>query len=205
MPLFGLAVFVVVVRRAGPGRIAAVLASVDPALLVWAPVLVAAIAVARGLRWRYVAGSVGIPYGLWRATQVWMIGFFASSVTPAKSGDALRAVYLGTTCRLIAECLPPLSSTVCGTSGSCSGMSRQRGRILAATSLSRPPAFHRGRGRRGHRRRRDDAPRRHARPLKPMVSPSSRPDTTTISRRVFTLYDALRQYVGSVAHSSWPR
>jgi hypothetical protein len=94
MPLFGLAVFVVVVRRAGPGRIAAVLASADPVQLIWAPVLVAAIALARGLRWRYVAASVGIPYGLWRATQVWMIGFFASSVTPAKSGDALRAVYL---------------------------------------------------------------------------------------------------------------
>jgi len=94
MPLFGLAVFAVVVRRAGPARIAAVLSSADPALVVWAPVLVAAIALARGLRWRYVAGSVGIPYGLWRATQVWMIGFFASSVTPAKSGDALRAIYL---------------------------------------------------------------------------------------------------------------
>lgn len=94
MPLFGLAVFVVVVRRAGPGRIAAVLSSADVSLLVWAPLFVAAIAIVRGLRWQYVAASVGIPYGLWRATQVWMIGFFASSVTPAKSGDALRAVYL---------------------------------------------------------------------------------------------------------------
>lgn len=94
MPVFGLALFVGVMRRAGPSRIADVLSSADPAQLLWAPVIVAAIAVARGLRWRYVAASVGIPCGLWRATQVWMIGFFASSVTPAKAGDALRAVYL---------------------------------------------------------------------------------------------------------------
>lgn len=94
MPLFGLAVFVAVVERAGPSRIAAVLAQADLSELRWAPVLVAAIALARGLRWRYVASSVGIPYGLWRATLVWTIGFFASSMTPAKAGDALRAVYL---------------------------------------------------------------------------------------------------------------
>jgi uncharacterized protein (TIRG00374 family) len=94
MPLFGLAIFVAVVQQAGPARIAAVLAEADTARLVWAPVLVGAIALARGLRWRYVAHSVGIRYGLLRATQVWMIAFFASSVTPAKAGDAVRAVYL---------------------------------------------------------------------------------------------------------------
>lgn len=94
MPLFGLAVFVVVVQRAGPARIMAVLASVEPVALIWAPLLVGAIALARGLRWRYVVRSIGIPYGLARATQVWTIGFFASSMTPAKAGDALRAVYL---------------------------------------------------------------------------------------------------------------
>ncbi len=94
MPLFGLAVFVAVVDRAGPARIAAVLGEADTSQLVWAPIIVGAIALARGLRWRYVARSVGIRYGLMRATQVWMIAFFASSVTPAKAGDAVRAVYL---------------------------------------------------------------------------------------------------------------
>ena len=94
MPLFGLAVFVAVVQRAGPSRIADVLRRANLAELRWAPLLVAAIALARGVRWRYVATSVGIPYGWWRATLVWTIGFFASSMTPAKAGDALRAVYL---------------------------------------------------------------------------------------------------------------
>ncbi len=94
MPVFGLVIFAIVVRNAGPSRILAVLAEVDPVQLAWAPLLVIAIAVARGLRWRYVAHSVGIDYPLLRATQVWTIGFFASSVTPAKAGDALRAVYL---------------------------------------------------------------------------------------------------------------
>src|SRR5262245_11601670 len=94
LPLFGLSIFVVVVRQAGPSRIAAVLRPADLHELVLAPVLVVAIAMARGLRWRYVANSVGIPYGFWRATLVWTIGFFASAMTPAKAGDALRAVYL---------------------------------------------------------------------------------------------------------------
>lgn len=94
MPLFGLAIFVVVVQRAGPARIAAVLSQADPVGLAVAPLFLAAIALARGLRWQYVAHAVGIRYGLWRATQVWLIGFFASAVTPAKAGDALRAVYL---------------------------------------------------------------------------------------------------------------
>ena len=105
MPLFGLAVFVAVVERAGPSRIVAVLAQADLHELVWAPVLVIAIAMARGLRWRYVANSVGIPYGFKRATLVWTIGFFASSMTPAKAGDALRAVYLrNETGRPLGEC-----------------------------------------------------------------------------------------------------
>jgi uncharacterized protein (TIRG00374 family) len=93
-PLLGVAIFAIVVNRAGPSRIAAVLANVELKELVWAPLLVGAIALARGLRWRYVAASMGIPYGLHRATRAWMIGFFASSITPAKAGDALRAVYL---------------------------------------------------------------------------------------------------------------
>ena len=105
MPLFGLAVFVVVVQRAGPGRIAAVLSQADPVKLALAPVILAAIALARGLRWQYVANAVGIRYSLWRATQIWLIGFFASAVTPAKAGDALRAVYLrNDTGRPLGEC-----------------------------------------------------------------------------------------------------
>jgi uncharacterized protein (TIRG00374 family) len=94
MPVFGLAVFAIVVRNAGPARIASVLGQADPVQLLWAPVIVLAIALARGIRWHYVARSVGIDYSLRRATEVWAIGFFASSVTPAKAGDALRAVYL---------------------------------------------------------------------------------------------------------------
>ncbi len=94
MPLFGLAVFVVVVQRAGVARIIDALSQADLGTLAWTPLLVVAIALARGLRWRYVANSVGIPYGLGRATLVWTIGFFASAMTPAKAGDALRAVYL---------------------------------------------------------------------------------------------------------------
>ncbi len=94
MPLAGLAIFAWIVYRTGPDRIAAILSAMDLRLLVWAPMLVAAIALARGLRWRYVMRCVGIDYTPARSTAVWMIGFFASAVTPAKAGDAVRAVYV---------------------------------------------------------------------------------------------------------------
>jgi len=94
MPALGLAVFAWIVYRTGASRIGAILAAVDLPLLVWAPVLVLLISLARGLRWRYVLRCVGIEYSVKRSTAVWSIGFFASSVTPAKAGDAIRAVYV---------------------------------------------------------------------------------------------------------------
>jgi hypothetical protein len=94
MPLVGLAIFAIIVQRTGPAKIWAILSGIDARALVWAPLLVLAISVVRGARWRYVMGSLGIDYSLRRSTLVWTIGFFASAVTPAKAGDAVRAVYL---------------------------------------------------------------------------------------------------------------
>lgn len=94
MPLAGLAVFAVIIYRTGPGRILETLAALQWRELVWAPLLIAAITVVRGARWHYVIRSVGIDYPLARSITVWAIGFFASAVTPAKAGDAVRAVYL---------------------------------------------------------------------------------------------------------------
>jgi uncharacterized protein (TIRG00374 family) len=94
MPATGLAVFALIVYRTGPARIGAILSGVDPAELLGAPLLVLAISFMRGARWRYVMRSLGIEYSLARSTLVWTIGFFASAVTPAKAGDAVRAVYL---------------------------------------------------------------------------------------------------------------
>ena len=94
MPLVGLAIFAAIVARAGPARILGILRGIDPVQLLWAPLIIATISVMRGARWRYVIRSLGMEYGLRRSTSVWMIGFFASSVTPGKAGDALRALYL---------------------------------------------------------------------------------------------------------------
>jgi len=96
MPLVGLGIFAAIVARTGPDRIAGILRGIEPAQLLWAPLIIAAISIVRGARWRYVIRSLGMEYGLRRSTSVWMIGFFASSVTPGKAGDALRALYLRT-------------------------------------------------------------------------------------------------------------
>jgi uncharacterized protein (TIRG00374 family) len=94
MPMAGLAIFAVIVYRTGPARIMATLSTIAWPQLLWAPVLVIAISLVRGARWHYVIRSLGIEYGLARSATVWAIGFFASAVTPAKAGDAVRAVYL---------------------------------------------------------------------------------------------------------------
>jgi len=94
LPLIGLALFVVVVASAGPKRILEVFRSADPVRLALTPVIIVAIILVRGIRWRYLIRLAGIEYPLRRAITVWVIGFFASSVTPAKAGDAIRAFYL---------------------------------------------------------------------------------------------------------------
>jgi uncharacterized protein (TIRG00374 family) len=94
LPLVGLALFVAIVARVGPGRVAAVFAAADPVRLALSPLILAAILVMRGLRWRVIMRGAGIECPLRRATAVWAIGFFASSVTPAKVGDAARAFYV---------------------------------------------------------------------------------------------------------------
>lgn len=94
MPLVGLTIFVAIVLRTGPERIVGILRGIDPVRLLWGPVIIAAIALARGARWRLAIRSLAMDYSLRRSTCVGLIGFFASSVTPSKAGDAIRAVYL---------------------------------------------------------------------------------------------------------------
>jgi uncharacterized protein (TIRG00374 family) len=86
--------FAAIVYGIGPSSIVTVLRSVDPARLAIAPVLIAAILLLRGVRWLYLMRRIGIDYTLSRSVVVWTIGFFASAVTPAKVGDAVRAVYV---------------------------------------------------------------------------------------------------------------
>jgi uncharacterized protein (TIRG00374 family) len=94
LPISGLALFVVIVAKTGVGRIAAVFASADLKMLLAAPVFIFVIVMLRGARWRVLMRVVGIEYSLWRSAAIGLIGFFAASVTPAKAGDAIRAVYL---------------------------------------------------------------------------------------------------------------
>jgi uncharacterized protein (TIRG00374 family) len=94
LPLLGLALFVFIVARTGLGSIVGVFRSSDVRMLVFVPVFVFVIIVLRGLRWQYIMRVVDIDYSLWKSSAVWAIGFFAAAVTPAKAGDAVRAVYL---------------------------------------------------------------------------------------------------------------
>lgn len=94
MPLVGLTIFAFIVYRTGLARIIATLSTIEWPPLLWAPVIVGAIALVRGARWHYVIRSVGLSYRFRRCVVVYNIGFFASSVTPAKAGDVFRAVYL---------------------------------------------------------------------------------------------------------------
>jgi uncharacterized protein (TIRG00374 family) len=94
LPILGLALFVYIVGRTGLDNITGVIRDADARVLPLAPVLVMAIILVRGIRWRILMRVVDIDYSLWRSAKVWTIGFFAASVTPAKAGDTLRAFYV---------------------------------------------------------------------------------------------------------------
>jgi uncharacterized protein (TIRG00374 family) len=94
LPFFGLALFAYIVARTGLDRIAAVFAAANVKMLLVSPAFVIVIVLLRGLRWQLLMRVVEIDYSYWRSVCVWTIGFFAASVTPAKAGDAVRALYL---------------------------------------------------------------------------------------------------------------
>lgn len=94
LPFLGLVLFAYIVANTGIDKIVGVFASADLELLLLSPLAVLAIVVLRGVRWRFLMRAVGIEYSLWRSASVWTIGFFAASVTPAKAGDVIRALYV---------------------------------------------------------------------------------------------------------------
>ena len=94
LPFLGLSLFVYIVGRTGLDNITGIIRDADARILPLAPVLVVAIILVRGIRWRILMRVVDIDYSLWRSAKVWTIGFFAASVTPAKAGDTLRAFYV---------------------------------------------------------------------------------------------------------------
>ncbi len=94
LPFIGLAMFVAIVYGTGLSNIIEVLKSIDAGRLALVPLFIVAIVLLRGLRWQYLLQRIGIEYTLGRSSMVWVIGAFASAVTPGKVGDAVRAVYV---------------------------------------------------------------------------------------------------------------
>jgi uncharacterized protein (TIRG00374 family) len=94
LPFIGLVLFVYIVGRTGVDSIAGVFREADATMLALTPVFVFASVLLRALRWRILMLVIGVDYPLWRSAKVWAIGFFAASVTPAKAGDAVRALYI---------------------------------------------------------------------------------------------------------------
>lgn len=94
LPFIGLALFVYIVANTGLDKIASVFKQANWRMLLFSPVFVFAIMLLRGMRWRILMRAVGIEYSLWRSSTVWAIGYFAASVTPAKAGDVIRALYV---------------------------------------------------------------------------------------------------------------
>ncbi len=96
LPLVGLALFAWIVWRTGAGAIAGRIASVRALPLCAAMALVPVILVVRGTRWRRILALGGVAWPARRAIGAWSVGFFASAITPAKAGDAIRAWYVRT-------------------------------------------------------------------------------------------------------------
>jgi len=90
----GLLLFAVIVVTTGPGRIVEVFRNVDGRRAVVPIALVGIVLLVRGMRWHVILSRMGVPMALRRVIELWAIGFYASAVTPAKAGDAVRALYV---------------------------------------------------------------------------------------------------------------
>jgi len=94
LPFVGLILFLYIVNGIGIGQLLEALSVVDPKQLWVFPAFVVFYHLVRGLRWQMLIRTAGFDYPYAKCIRLWSIGFFASSVTPGKVGDALRAYYL---------------------------------------------------------------------------------------------------------------
>ena len=94
LPVIGLVLFIWAVHNTGIDAIIQSFHGIDWYWLLPVPALLIVYVMSKSLKWKWVLEAYGVKYSFLRCVKVVMVGFFASLITPAKLGDALRATYL---------------------------------------------------------------------------------------------------------------
>ncbi len=77
-----------------PKTFAETIIQIDPWILLVAFFISILMILIKVIRWKYILGKLDINISFWKTLQLIFIGSFGASVTPAKIGDVLRALYL---------------------------------------------------------------------------------------------------------------
>lgn len=92
--LIGLALFAYILYAVGPFELLASLAKLNPLLLLAALLSAIPVVVLKAIKQNILMKPFNAKISVAEGSRIWLIGYFLSIITPGRSGDFLRAVYL---------------------------------------------------------------------------------------------------------------
>ncbi|MCX6799388.1 MAG: lysylphosphatidylglycerol synthase transmembrane domain-containing protein [Candidatus Diapherotrites archaeon] len=90
----GIALFVFIVFNTGPANIIAGISRLDPLLFFAVLFFTLPLLALKAVKQNVLLGAFGAKLPLAESARIWLIGYFLSVITPGRSGDFLRALYL---------------------------------------------------------------------------------------------------------------
>lgn len=90
----GIALFLFIVSSTGVERIAGVLSGINPVLFLAALAFALPLLLLKAVKQNVLMHAFGARMPLQGSVKIWLIGYFLSVITPGRSGDFLRSLYL---------------------------------------------------------------------------------------------------------------
>jgi len=94
LALIGIALFLYILFSIGPIAVVESLVKLDLFLFAFVVMLLPPILLLKGFKQQILVNCLHKKISLAESTKIWLIGFFFATITPAKAGDFLRALYL---------------------------------------------------------------------------------------------------------------
>jgi len=92
--IIGILLFLFILTRIDIPSLIAVLASINPALLLLALIVNGIAVVVKSYKWKIIVNTVNSRFSLHDSVMAFLVGFSLSVLTPAKLGDFIRAYYV---------------------------------------------------------------------------------------------------------------
>lgn len=90
----GILLFIIIISKTDIHEIYKILTNSRPEYILLALITIPAMVAFKGLRWKKIIDTIGLKYTLKESFKVSMIGTFVGTLTPGKSGDLIRTLYL---------------------------------------------------------------------------------------------------------------